>query len=482
VSDEVRCPICEEGEISPRTGPRRFWKHLGHAYELPESLPVTQCGVCGAFAPTAAELGPLTEWLTDKREEPRPKGLAARHFGTSPRENHALTSFVLPWVPRRTIVTSDLHKTVGRRSVEHLIRGGRREMLTTMDHHDVRRLGIHVDEGSGLVRWLFVPVSKYSWRALLDGLSSVGVLVDEHDGEVEIVDYNRHGQPVSMQSYPPAELPAGLQFDDLAEEARLDLRQTIVDVPHERAIMFDGKPVHGHSIGAFSLLHAYQGVMRVVETTRSVKGDQPLLTAVAGSFGLRVDGPGAEGFDQAWETLEFLLDRAANPETLADAFRRDPAAESVMASFLEGMRRSGLELYLKTPHRRLHVTPVRAKRAKGTLDEARRLLMQEHRLVEGFFMGFNASPNGSFAFMDDATREPISGRIDSVLRTSYLAGAITIVLSTSARYRIRVQPMGTDMRHDYLLRDVRLISTGDAPPAPAQAAVPEAEADDLSDE
>lgn len=473
MSDEERCPVCEEGILAPRTGTNRFWKHLGNSYELPDSLPATQCDCCGAFSPTAAELDPLTEWLTVARDEPRPSRLAARHYGRSLRENHALTNFQFPWKPRRTIITRELGGTVGRRSVEHLIEGAQRPMLTTVDHQDVRRLGVQVDEGAGLVRWLFVPVSKYTWLALLDGLDTVGAVVAEFDGDIEIVDYNRYGQPVSLQHYSPDDLPGSLPLGVVPEGDRRSLRETVEDVPHRRAIMLDGKPVRGHSIGAFSFAFAYQAIVRVLEIAHIPKDAQPLLTAVPGSFGLCFEGPSVDGFDQAWETLEFLLDRASSPESLADAFRREPASEGMLAAFLEGMRRSGLELYLKTPDRRLHMSPARAKRAHRTLDEARQLLRQEDRLLEGFFMGFNASPNGGFAFRADRTEESISGRIDPAVRDEVIAGGTAIVISPNSRYRIRVQPMGMDARRDYVLRKVKPLSTVDDSASSVETDAPE---------
>lgn len=311
----------------------------------------------------------------------------------------------------------------------------------------VAGVAIRVDRECGHVRWVLGEVSKYGWRALLDGTETLDSLFDE-ENELEVVDYGRDGRPIRYSKCLYSELPSALRpLGGLPESERLSLLATVEDLPATRAIIFDGSPVSGHSIGLFALNHAIHAVYGLVvgfatEIKKKLVAGlseiaEPQLVPIPGSFGLRVDGPDGTAFDAVWDKLGSVL-VASNESELADCFEADPRLEEIVAGFLERMKKSRVEFYLKTPSLRMRFSPAGLRRVQQRVESARKLLDKHPVFVDGWFVGFNAGPSSSFTLRSYRDGTDIGGGLSREIRSSVLSNQMQIVMSPLAVYRVRL--------------------------------------------
>jgi len=459
-TDSMICSACRVGQLAPRTGPGRVWQASGVDYVLPEDLVVTQCDHCQSFSPEASELRAIRDWMRAERPRPTEERVGARILGSIPPETSPFSQFALDWQNLKSRAVKELDRTIGARLVEHVICGER--LMVTMRSPEGRLLGVRTDHRATEVRWLFVRVSKYAWRSLVLGTSSI----DEEfadAGEVEVVDYGTNGNALARFTVNYESLPASLRaIGFLPEAERASLRETLPPLTPERACVFDGRSVRDAQIGLYSLDRALHPLASFLEEeqTRFNGGnlsEEPRVMPFAASFGLAFETTDNRSFDEAWGAMKRLLDLARNPERLAEEFRRDPASEDRIVSLLEGIRESGVEVFFQVPGQQTHLSPRRAARYQRHVAKARSLLEPEPRIAEGYFTGFSAVGNSSFSLYDTRTASRVTGRLSRDVRARWGAKALRVVISQEVLYRATLQRVRYNTRRGWMLVDVEQI-------------------------
>lgn len=435
----------------------RRWKEGRKSHLLPESMVVSECAECGELLPTSSEMDAILEWLDDVSPIAGATELSLNAKALGDGKRSVLGSWQLDW-PRFKQVTTGPIARVSARRVEHTLRDGNRRVVAMRDTNGDRWLGAEVDREFGLRRWVFIRVTKFAWRALLEGVVTLDSTFADSDGEVEVIDYDGEGAMRRYATLPHRQLPSEAQrLGAIAPEKREELLATVLPADSKHRISFEGDQVSGHAItlsGLDAIVHPLKRMVQdQIERLTALMDHvaQPLFIPVPGSFALQVV-EGEHVLDDVLASMRAVVRGAdaQDQQTLLRYVNTNPAFISDLTSFFDGLRQSGLEAYLTSGNVRLHINPARARRVARSLESVREKITGEPFAVEGHLFGFDAYDSRTFTLIS-ASKGTYKGRISRDIQDQYTSGKLSITMSSTALYRATLQPISKNNRQSFSL-------------------------------
>lgn len=300
------------------------------------------------------------------------------------------------------------------------------QIVTLRDEEDNRYLGVASDEGEGLVRWIYAPLTNTEFKALMDGVATTRDALLKSC--VYLVDIDVDGNAVRRWECDAADI-SDENLPDVGALLPEETRRTFsVQPANAPELILENVGVERKGILFRSLseiLNAFQRFWNAMAQAVSPEGPKErgrwsadssesaglaLSGAGQGSLILHINPTDARMFEKAAGAFEELARASDEPQVLAGVIERlGTRVQARYEELLTNLERHKLQLLARRPGGAAFLAPHVIPRVLSALPKA---VAGEPKTVPatGYFLSFDVG-NGNFELYDEGKDFLFKGKV-----------------------------------------------------------------------